>query len=268
MKSKHDDILEIYIKKLKYFNYSGRTIEIYSHYCKKFLVFTDKYYQHLTGDDFQSYLNSYEFSSVSQQNQIISSIKFLYDRILKRKYNKIEFKRPRKEKKLPKVIDKEFLISKINSINNLKHKSIIQLAFSTGIRVSEVINLKIEDIDSDRMILRINNAKGKKDRIAPLSEGTLLLLRKYYKKYLPKIYLFNGYLGGKYSASSCNKLVKKYIGNEYHFHLLRHSAFTSMLEAGTDLRVIQAIAGHESSKTTEIYTHVSKTLINQVITPM
>ena len=268
MSKKEEDILKICFEKLKYFNYSNQTIECYMFYIKKFIFKTNKYYQHLTSHDFQKYLDNYQFTSISQQNQIINAIKFFYEKVLNRKYNKIDFQRPKSEKKLPKVIDNDFLIKKISLIDNLKHRAILSIGYSVGLRVSEVINLKIKNIDSKRMIINIKNGKGKKDRVVPLSHKILELLRNYYRNYKPKIYLFNGQSSLQYSSASCNKLVKKYIGKEYHFHLLRHSSFTSMLESGTDLRVIQKIAGHKNSKTTEIYTHVSKQLLNKVVTPL
>lgn len=256
------------INKLVYLNYSKRTIELYSHYLNKFLEKIGKYPQHLTSNDFQGYLNNYKFSSTSQQNQIINSIKFYYTEILNKKYDKIDFQRPRKEKHLPQIIEKDFLLEKISKIENLKHKAIISLAFSTGMRVSEIINLKISDIDSTRMIINIIQAKGRKDRIVPLSPKILELLRSYYKEYKPKDYMFNGQNSQQYSSESCNKLVKKYIGNSFHFHLLRHSCFTTLLECGTDLRIIQSIAGHQNVKTTEVYTHVSTNLLNKVNLPI
>lgn len=265
---KFDEILKICDSKFKYLNYSDRTKETYISYIKKFLISTNKYSQHLVSSDFQNYLNNYDFSSVSQQNQIINAIKFLYDNVLNKKYNKVNFERPRKEKHLPKIIDKDFLLNKISLIENIKHKSIISLGFSVGLRVSEVINLKIDDIDSKRMIININQAKGHKDRIVPLSNNILELLRIYFKEYKPKQYLFNGQNSLKYSTGSCNQIVKKYIGNEYHFHLLRHSCFTSLLESGTDLKIIQKLAGHSSSRTTEIYTHVSTQLLSKISLPL
>ena len=268
MKTKHDEILKICDQKLKYFNYSLRTVEIYCYYIEKFLIHVNKYPQHLVSSDFQNYLNTFNFSSISQQNQIINAIKFLYERVLNKKYDKVCFKRPRGERKLPQVIDKEFLLNKINKIENIKHRAIISLAFSVGLRVSEVINLKIKNIDSKRGLIHIIQGKGRKDRDVPLSLLILDLLRDYYKQYRPTTYLFNGQDSLKYTASSCNKLVKYYLGEEYHFHLLRHSCFTSLLESGTDLRVIQTIAGHSSSKTTEIYTHVSTQLLSKVKLPL
>lgn len=265
---KHEEILRIYAQKLKYFNYCNRTIEIYVHYVGKFLESTDKYYQHLVSSDFQTYLNNYKFSSISQQNQIINAIKFLYNKVLQRKYDKVNFERPRKEKHLPQIIDNKFLMTRIEDIKNLKHKAIISLSYSVGLRVSEVINLKILDIDSQRMIINIRQSKGRKDRIVPLSENILKLLRDYFKEFKPVEYLFNGQIEPKYSATSCNQLVKQYLGKNYHFHLLRHSCATELLERGTDLRCIQKLLGHSSSKTTEIYTHVSTSMLGKINLPI
>lgn len=263
------DYCEIAKQKLQYFNYSERTIEVYCNYIAKFL----NYYKNvaptkLTSENFQNYLNQFQFTSNSQQNQIINAIKFLYGKVLNRKYGKVCFERPRREKHLPQIIDNAFLLEKIEQIQNLKHKAIISLAYSVGLRVSEVINLKIADIDSSRMIINIRQAKGKKDRIVPLSEKLLLLLREYFKEYRPKNYLFNGQFDERYSSESCNQIVKKYLGEQYHFHLLRHSCATELLERGTDLRIIQKLLGHNSSKTTEIYTHVSTNMLNKVSLPI
>lgn len=268
MKGLVSEFLNIYKQKLKYFNYSNRTVEIYSHYFEKFLNGVDKYPQHFTSQDFEQYLMNYKFSSISQQNQIINALKFGYEKVLNKKYNKIDFKRPRKIKQLPQIIESEKLKENLSKIENLKHKALLSLAYSVGLRVSEICNLKIKDIDSNRMIITIKQAKGNKDRIVPLSQNILLLLRQYYIQYKPKEYLFNGQNNIQYTPSSCNKLMKKYVGKENHFHQLRHSCFTSLLENGTDLRIIQKIAGHSSSKTTEIYTHISTELLNKVKLPI
>lgn len=262
-------IVKICEQKFTYLNYSTKTKDIYMYYIKEFVEWCgDKRITHLCSKEFQTYLDSYKFSSVSQQNQVINAIRFLYKYGLNKKYDKVSFKRPKKEKKLPKVIDNEFILNKLSNIKNIKHKALLSLTYSVGLRVSEVINLKIEDIDSDRMIIHIKNAKGGKDRIVPLSQTILSLLRDYYKSHKPKEYLFNGQTYKTYSTTSCNKLVKKYLGKKYHMHQLRHSCFTHLLESGVDLRVIQSIAGHNSSKTTEIYTHVSKKLLNKVALPI
>ena len=242
-------IVKICEQKFTYLKYSDRTKDIYIHYINEFISWcntSDKRIVHLNSNDFQNYLDNYSFTSVSQQNQVINAIRFLYKFGLNKKYDKVSFKRPKKEKKLPKVIDGDFIKLKLSQIENLKHKTILSLTYSVGLRVSEVINLKIEDIDSKRMVIHIKNAKGRKDRIVPMSENILILLRRYYKEYRPNEYLFNGQNSLQYSSGSCNKIVKKYLGKQYHMHQLRHSCFTHLLESGVDLRIIQSIAGHNS----------------------
>lgn len=266
---KNQKIIKICEQKFIYLNYSPRTVDSYMPHIKHFLQgLGDKQIVHCNSKDFQNYLDNCNFTSISQQNQVINAIRFLYRYGLDKKYDKVSFKRPRKEKKLPRVVDKKILVEKLSSIDNVKHKAILTLAYSTGLRVSELLSLSVQDIDSKRMLIHVVNGKGKKDRYVPLSDNVLTLLRLYYKEFKPKGYLFEGQFGGKYSASSCNKIIKKYIGEDSHMHLLRHSCFTSLLESGTDIRVIQKIAGHNSSKTTEIYTHVSNQVLNQVSLPV
>lgn len=264
----NNKIIKICEQKLIFLNYSNNTKNIYIHYIKEFISSIEKQVVHLNSTDFQNYIDNYKFTSISQQNQVINSIRFLYKFGLDKKYDKVSFTRPKKEKKLPQIIESEFLKEKINQIRNLKHKSIISLGYSVGLRVSEVINLKIEDIDSKRMIINIKNSKGRKDRIVPLSPNILTLLRDYYQEFKPMEYLFNGQNSLQYSSESCNQLVKKYIDPKYHFHLLRHSCFTHLIESGVDCRIIQKIAGHSNIKTTEIYTHVSTNILQKVQLPL
>lgn len=269
MNTKFTSTLGNYEKILKLRNYSENTINNYVHYVDRFLTEMDKSGLHITGKEIKEYIENFQYSSIAQQNMVYSSIKLFAEHILRiKQLDKIFLKRPRKEKHLPQIIEKEFLLEQISKITNLKHKAIISLGFSVGLRVSEVINLKIEDIDSKRMIINIRQAKGKKDRIVPLSQTILELLREYFKQYKPKEYLFNGQNSLQYSSESCNKIVKKYLGEEYHFHQLRHAAFTAMLESGIDLRIIQKLAGHSSSKTTEIYTHVSTNILSKICLPI
>lgn len=268
MNEKGKSTLKFCKEKLNYLNYSENTIKCYLHYIDEFLKSQDKSVTHLSSSDFQSYLNNYNFSSVSKQNQVINAIRFLYKFGLNKKYDKVYFSRPKKEKKLPRVIDGQLIKSRLFAIQNLKHKAILTLTYSVGLRVSEVINIKLEDVDSKRMLLHINNAKGRKDRIVPLSKHVLELLREYYKQYKPLVYLFNGQKSLQYSIASCQKIYKKYIDVNSSIHTLRHSSFTNLIEKGTDLRVIQKIAGHSSSKTTEIYTHISNNVLSKVILPI
>jgi integrase/recombinase XerD len=262
------DYSEICKQKLEYLNYSPKTKTLYLSYINKFLEQINKYPTELNSKDFQLYLDNYNFTSISQQNQIINAIRFLYKFGLNKKYDKVNFKRPKSEKKLPQIIDSEFILDKLSKIQNLKHKAILTLTYSVGLRISEIVNLKIENIDSKRMVIHIKNAKGRKDRIVPLSQTVLELLREYFKEYKPKEYLFNGQFSLQYSVKSCQNIFKKYIDNKSHIHILRHSCFTNLLESGTDLRIIQKIAGHSSSKTTEIYTHVSNQLLGKVKLPI
>ena len=175
---------------------------------------------------------------------------------------------PRKEKKLPRVIDSELILETIDTIKNLKHKCIVAVAYSGMLRISELINLRRKDIDIKRMQIIIRNGKGNKDRLVPLSENLLDIIIKYGQKYHPKVYLFNGQNGRlQYSKSSCQNLIKSFFGNDFSFHTMRHSGATALLENGTDLRVIQTILGHEDIRTAQIYTHISRKTFTNVKMP-
>jgi len=264
---KNKNYFQHYISKMEYFNYSKHTIKIYTHYLREFIDNLGVYPSKLSSKDFQSYIDSYQFTSISKQNQVISSLKLFYEKVLNKKYVKIDFQRPRKEYKQPKIIDYNMVSLKISEIKNLKHKSILAIPFTTGLRVSELLNLKIKDIDSNRMIINVYQGKGKKDRIVPLSEDLLILLRKYFLLFNPKEYLFNGQFSNKYSASSCNKLIKKYIDNSISMHVLRHTYLTFLADNNISLKTIQDIAGHKNSKTTEIYIHLSTNTLKSVPSP-
>lgn len=263
-------ILKIFDEKLRYKNYSNNSIKLYITYLKFFLekeLVKDPY--SVTTHQIVSFLENQTYTSISQQNQYIGSLKLFAKYILKKKeihLSKIE--RPKSEKKLPRVINNNQIKECLSKINNVKHKAILTLTYSVGLRVSEIINLKINNIDSKRMLIYIENGKGRKDRIVPLSENVLVLLREYFILYKPIEYLFNGQNRLKYSIGSCQKIFKKYINNNDHIHTLRHSCFTNLLENGTDIRVIQKIAGHSNIKTTEIYTHISNNLLSKVKLPI
>jgi site-specific recombinase XerD len=259
-------ILKIFEEKLRYKNYSDRSIRLYVSYLKNFINhegIKDPY--QIRTYQIESFLEKYPYTSRSQQNQYIGSLKLFAKYILNKKdvhLTKIE--RPKKERKLPRIVDGDFIKIQLSKINNIKHKAILTLTYSVGLRVSEVINLKIIDIDSKRMIIHIKNAKGRKDRIVPLSKNVLELLRIYFKEYRPVEFLFNGQNSLQYSIGSCQKIYKKYIDINTSIHSLRHASFTGLLENGTDLRLIQKIAGHSSIKTTEIYTQVSNKMLNNI----
>lgn len=252
--------------KIKYNSEQTRTI--YYSGVKKFLEYfsNEREPKEIPNGKIKEWL--LEAKTINTRKHRLCSVRAFYSMTVKmpKKVSSIPY--PKKVKSLPRIIDKDFLIEKIEAITNKKHRAIIQLAFSTGMRVSEVINLKIVDIDSDRMIIHIRNAKGAKDRIVRLSDSTLNVLRDYFKEFKPTIYLFNGQFSDKYSSTSCNKIVKKYISDKSHFHELRHACLTSMIDCGTDVSIVQKIAGHNSLNTTMGYLHVSKRMIQNVHTPM
>tara|TARA_B100001287_G_scaffold46061_1_gene35127 strand:- start:13796 stop:14737 length:942 start_codon:yes stop_codon:yes gene_type:complete len=229
---------------------------------------------HLTKDDIIEYLFHLveENYSKSTQNQHINAIKFYFEKILGKKREYYYIERPIKEKKIPIVLSKDEIQSLLSHTYNLKHLTILATIYSCGLRVSELINLKIIDIDSKRMVIHIKNSKGNKDRQVQLTYQILQLLKKYYLKYKPKKFLFNGLNTPKYSASSIQKIIKKSAINSRIYkhvtpHTLRHSYATHLLENGTDIRIIQTILGHSNIKTTQIYTHVSTAHLKNIQNP-
>ena len=212
------------------------------------------------------------FSS-SYQNQIVNAVKLFFRTIDNKKLDPEIIHRPKREKVLPNVLSKEEVKQILEAHSNIKHRAMLSLIYSCGLRCGELLTLKPEHIDSKRGIVLIKQGKGKKDRIAPLSVKIIDILRNYYTQYKPKIYLFEGQeIGKPYDNRTLQQvlkqaLVKAKISKPVTLHWLRHSYATHLLENGTDLRYIQEILGHKSSKTTEIYTHVSTKSIQKIISP-
>lgn len=205
-------------------------------------------------------------------NQMIDAIKYYYNEVLDRGLNPEYIERPMKNRELPKVLTKAEVKEILKSIPNLKHKSMVFLSYSSGMRVGELLNLKVEDLDFERKMVHVRDAKGRKDRYTILSVNMIVILRRYLRNFKPKEYLFGGQYGGKYSASSVAKfwkraLIKARIKHDYTFHSLRHSFATHLLENGTDIRYIQQLLGHSSSRTTEIYTHISNRYVSNIKSP-
>lgn len=181
--------------------------------------------------------------------------------------------RPRAQKRLPSIFTEQEVTQIIQAVSNLKHKCILMTIYSAGLRLGEVINLRISDIQSKENCIFIRNAKGNKDRYTILSPKLLLLLRQYYIEYRPEFWLFEGASGGQYSKSSVQSIFKKAlkkskITKNGTIHTLRHSFATHLLERGLNLRYIQQLLGHESIKTTEIYTHISKKSLINISSPL
>lgn len=275
-----DDIKSNEIMRFEHYlqskRYSSNTIKVYAETLRVFLrYFTNKAIEEISNEDLIAFNNDYilknNFSS-SYQNQLVNAVKLYYSAIQHKKIDVELVHRPRREKTLPNVLSKEEVKSILDAPYNLKHRAMLSMIYSCGLRRSELLNLTKLDIDSKRMVVIIRMAKGKKDRIVPLSPKILILLRDYYKSYQPKHFLFEGQDGGKYSEKSLENvfkqsLFKARIEKPATMHWLRHSYATHLLESGTDLRYIQDLLGHKSSKTTEIYTHVSTKNIQNIRSP-
>jgi integrase/recombinase XerD len=257
--------------------YSESTITTYSEALKSFLVFyRDKAIIDITNEDVIVYNNEHILKnnlSASFQNQTVNAIKLFFQTIRDTKMMVDKIHRPKRAKVLPNVLSKEEIKLILNAHSNIKHKMMLSLIYSCGLRCGELLALQPVHIDSKRNLVLLKNAKGKKDRIAPLSPKILEMLREYYKVHKPTTYLFEGQTKGQpYDARSLQLILKQAlqktgITKPATLHWLRHSFATHLLESGTDLRYIQELLGHNSSKTTEIYTHVSTKSIQQIKSP-
>jgi integrase/recombinase XerD len=261
-----------YLQKLELKKYSSSTIKTYVAAFEKFM---NHYKEYDINDMNENHIRDYLSTLVKKRlsnasiHQAVNAIKFYYEMVLDMPNRFYEIERPIKEHKLPKVISKEEVLAIIENTNNIKHKCIVSLLYSAGLRRSELINLKITDIDGKRMLIKVEDAKGNKDRFTLLSFQLLEKLRDYYKIWKPKAYLFEGPKGAKYSARSIANIIKNAatkagIKKNVTPHMLRHSFATHLLENGTDLRNIQVLLGHSSLKTTEIYTYVATSSFNKI----
>ncbi|MCL5244931.1 tyrosine-type recombinase/integrase [Cellulophaga sp. 20_2_10] len=267
---------EEYLLKLELKRYSNNTVRIYVPFFEMFINFyNDREINTLDESDIRGFLQHLIQKKMSNSyiNQVINAIKFYYEVVLGMPHRFYDIERPRKEYKLPKVISKEEILSIINNTNNIKHRCVVKLLYGSGLRKSELLNLKVNDIDSKRMLVRVQNSKGNKDRFTLLSKNALDDLRIYFKEFRPKDYLFEGQKGGKYSGESVLRIVKlasekARIRESVTPHVLRHSFATHLLESGVDLRQIQVLLGHSSTKTTEIYTHVATNTFKTIKNPL
>ncbi|UKM65353.1 site-specific integrase [Flavobacteriaceae bacterium GSB9] len=268
--------MDLMHQKLTLKKYSPNTIKTYMHMFKQFLAYIHPMPLHqVTTSHIMHYhkeLVTKHTVSASYQNQSINAIKFYIEKVLNLPKVSYDFCRPRKAKTLPKVLSMEEVSSILHATRNIKHKTILSIIYGCGLRISECTNLKVEDIDSSNMRVWVRNAKGKKDRITLLSPSLLEQLRAYYRVYRPKQWLFEGPNGGQYSVSSIRQVFnrskrKAGVTMPATVHSLRHSFATHLLDAGTNLRYIQKLLGHNSSKTTEIYTHVSTTNLINIESP-
>ncbi len=266
-----------YLEKLIQKRYSPNTIKTYVTYMKSFMAeFKDRELTSITTQEIDGFILKLiraKGISPSQQNQRINSIKFYYEKVLGMDKQFYNIERPRKSRELPKVLSEEEVRAILKSIGNLKHKAIISTIYSAGLRRSELINLRKQDVFYDRKIIFIRGSKGKKDRNTILSDLLTIVLRKYLDEYKPNYWLFEGVNRNQYSATSIAKILKRAaakagIEKNVTPHMLRHSFATHLLEHGLNIRYIQEILGHDSSETTEIYTHISTNAFEKIKSPL
>ncbi|MFK7926168.1 MAG: tyrosine-type recombinase/integrase [Bacteroidia bacterium] len=258
-------------------NKAKNTIRTYLSQLKLFWMYYDSKLTHdILEEDIRRYLlylvNERKVSE-SYHNQAINAIKFYYERILGWQPKGYYVQRPVASKRLPTVLAKEEVQDILSVLTNLKHKAALSLMYSAGLRAGELLSLRMADLDSDRLVILVRKGKGKKDRTTILSPKVLELLREYYIEYKPNVWLFEGEKGGQYSQRSLQQVFQRAkaaagILKPGGTHTLRHSFATHMLESGVDLRYIQALLGHESSETTEIYTHVSTRYLREIKSPI
>ena len=262
---------------LKYRRYSSNTIKTYTECLRVFLDFhASELPNELNNSDIIRFNREYILArncSISYQNQVINAIKLFYRSAHGVRIEVDHIERPRREKRLPNVLSKEEVKRIIESPVNLKHRVMLSLIYACGLRRGELLKLVPKSVHSDRNLLLIHQSKGKKDRVVPISNRVIDMLREYYKVYRPTTYLFEGQNKGEtYSERSLQLVLsaavkKAKINKPVTLHWLRHSYATHLLESGTDLRYIQELLGHSSSKTTEIYTHVSTRNLQQIRSP-
>tara|TARA_B100000809_G_scaffold266365_1_gene328750 strand:+ start:16169 stop:17767 length:1599 start_codon:yes stop_codon:yes gene_type:complete len=267
---------EEYLQKLELRQYALSTSKTYIHLFEVFINYYRKWELiQIDEEQIRNYLQRLvsHGKSHSYINQMINSIKFYYEVVLEMPNRFYSVDRPIKKEALPKVISLEEVGLIIKNTNNIKHKCIVSLLSSAGLRRGELLNLKLTDIDSKRMVITVINGKGGKDRLTILSQTVLENLRTYFKVWSPEVYLFEGTKGNRYSGSSVSRIIdtarkKAGIRKKITPHILRHSFATHLLEAGTDLRYIQTVLGHSSTKTTEIYTQVAISNIKTIQSPI
>jgi integrase/recombinase XerD len=261
-----------FIQEMKRRNYCQNTIDNYASCVKVFFEQSTKDHpKNINEADIKAFLA--KPAMVNTQRNYHSAIKKFYEICLgqKEKFKYIPY--ARKEQKLPIVLSQEEIQRMFDVCENLKHKVILALLYSAGLRVSELINLKWQHIDRSRMIINIIAAKGKKDRQVMLAHPLIQLLTDYYLKYKSKVYVLNGQFDLQYSDRSVGQVVKQLaakagINKDVWTHLIRHCSLTHMVENGTDINLIQKIAGHSNVKTTSLYTHISHNLISKIQSPI
>jgi len=265
------------IRDLEINGFSNATQKAYIRHIRDLAKYHKKSPDDLSLEDlyqYQYYLTKEKNYSSSYYNQAVAAMKFLYGFTLKKDWNIHNLPYRKKSKKLPVVISKEEVFQLLSVIDNKRDKTIVYLLYSAGLRVSELVNLKVSDLDSKRMVINIHQGKGRKDRNVMLAESLLDVLKQYWLESRPEIYLFPGKVpGNPLTREAINNLLKKYsskagITRNISPHTLRHCFATHMLEDGTNIRVIQLLLGHKNVSTTTVYTHVARNYIEEAPSPL
>jgi integrase/recombinase XerD len=264
--------INTFIQEMKRRNYSKNTIENYVSCLKIFFEKSTKDHpKNINESDIKNFLS--QFKEVNTQRCYHGAIKKFYEICLNQKDKFKYIPYAKKNERLPIVLSQDEIQRMFNVCENLKHKVILSILYACGLRVSELINLKWSHIDRSRMIINIIAAKGNKDRQVMLPESIIQLLENYYHTFHPKEYILNGQFDLQYSDRSVNEVMKQLaekagINKRVYTHLVRHCTFTHMVEEGTDINLIQKLAGHSSVKTTMLYTHISHNLISRINSPI
>jgi integrase/recombinase XerD len=262
---------------LKGKRYSQSTINTYTFFIADFINFHTKIaLEDLSNRNVEEFIETVFIErkySVSSQRQFISALKIFIVFYPQTAINDLQLERPKKSRKLPNVLSQEEILEIIRCTQNLKHRAILALIYSCGLRISELINLKLKDFHIERKQLIVNQGKGRKDRYVSLADSFLPLLSNYYYSYKPKVYFVEGQKGGKYSAESVRQFLRKSclkakIYKTVTPHTLRHSYATHLLENGVDIRYIQSLLGHAKPETTMIYTHVKRKDLMEIQNPL
>ncbi|NVK53541.1 MAG: site-specific integrase [Flavobacteriaceae bacterium] len=271
------ELLNAFYLFLKGKRYSESTINTYTFFVADFINFhTKTALDDLCNRHVEEFIETVFLErnySISSQRQFISAIKVFIVFYPQTTINELQLERPKKSKKLPFVLSQEEIVTIIKVTQNLKHKVIIALLYSCGLRISELINLKLTDFNLQRKQLIVRNGKGRKDRYVSLADSIFPLLSNYYHSFLPKIYFVEGKANTKYSAESVRQFLKKSCVRAKIYktvtpHTLRHSYATHLLENGVDIRYIQSLLGHAKPETTMIYTHVKRKDLMQISNPL
>jgi integrase/recombinase XerD len=264
------------IEDMKLRNYAPRTIKIYVKRVATFAQHFGKSPQRLGAADIRAYLLflvQEKPTAASYYGQAISALRFLYRSTLGKKWVVDDVVSPKKQRKLPVVLSPGEVAQFFEAVASLKHRAILMTAYAAGLRVSEVVALRVDDIDSRRMVIRLRQAKGQKDRYTMLSPRLLTILREYWKAARPTQFLFPGNVPDRsITARTVEKACRRAreaarLGKHVTVHTLRHSFATHLLEGGTDLRIIQVLLGHRSLRTTAVYTHVSTSTLQATQSP-